>query len=99
LKELAVTIKDIATVEIGPDISAEIKDYKILLREAHVDDNNIEEGPEVSFKPGDNMWLQAILTYPVHPKDERKIKIQITQKILQKLNHKGNIYFPSGNGR
>jgi small-conductance mechanosensitive channel len=99
LKVLASIIKDIASEEIGPNIGNEIKDYKILLREAHVDEDNINEDPEVSFKPGDNMWLQVILTYPVHPKNERKIKILITEKILQKLNYKGNIYFPSGNGR
>jgi small-conductance mechanosensitive channel len=99
LKELTAVIKGIASEVIGPDVANEIRDYKILLRQAHVDDNNIDESPEVSFKPGDNMWLQAILTYPVHPKDERKIKNLITEKILQKLNHKGNIYFPPGNGR
>jgi small-conductance mechanosensitive channel len=99
LDELATIIKEIASGEIGTNIGSEIRDYKIILRQAHVDDNNIDEGPEISFKPGDNMWLQAILTYPVHPKDERKIKTLITEKILQRLNYKGNIYFPSGNGR
>jgi small-conductance mechanosensitive channel len=99
LNEVAAIIKEIASGEIGTNTGNEIRDYKIILREAHVDDNNIDEGPEVSFKPGDNMWLQAILTYPVHPKDERKIKTLITEKILQRLNHKGNIYFPSGNER
>jgi small-conductance mechanosensitive channel len=99
LKKLAVVIQEITSAEIGPNIGNEIRDYKILLREAHVDDANINEGPEITFKPGDNMWLQAILTYPVLPKEERKVKVRITEKILDKLNYKGNIYFPSGNGR
>ncbi|MFL5730373.1 MAG: hypothetical protein ACJ75J_12875, partial [Cytophagaceae bacterium] len=67
--------------------------------QAHVDDANINEEPEVSFKPADNMWIQAILTYPVHPKDERRIKSRITERILEQLNHEENIFFPKGNNR
>jgi small-conductance mechanosensitive channel len=99
LEMASAIMKEVAAGEIGPMVSSEIRDYKELLRQAHVDENNIEENPEVSFKPADNMWIQVILTYPVLPKDERRIKSRITQKVLEKLNHKENIFFPAGNGR
>jgi small-conductance mechanosensitive channel len=96
---ISSTMKKIAEEVLGLEQSNEIAKYKSLLVHAHIDEENIKEKPEVTFKPGDNMWLQAILMYPVLPEDEREVKIRMTRKIFAELNKQENILFPSGNGR
>jgi small-conductance mechanosensitive channel len=99
LSYISSTIKKIAEEELGKEQSKEINEYKTLLTHAHIDEENIKENPEVTFKPADNMWLQAILMYAVLPEDEREVQIRLTRKIFAELNKKDNILFPSGNGR
>jgi small-conductance mechanosensitive channel len=99
LNYISSTMKKIAEEVLDPEQSKEINEYKNLLVHAHIDEENIKEKPEVTFKPADNMWLQAILMYPVLPENEREIKNRLTRKIFSELNKKENILFPSGNSR
>jgi small-conductance mechanosensitive channel len=99
LNHISSAMKRIAEEELGRKQSIEINKYKALLVQAHIVEENIKENPEVTFKPADNMWLQAILMYPVLPEDEREVKVRLTDKILSELNKKDNVLFPSGNGR
>jgi small-conductance mechanosensitive channel len=99
LSFISSTIKRIAEEELGIEQSAEITKYKSLLSHAHIDEENIKSKPEVTFKPGDNMWIQVVVMYPVLPENEREVKVRLTRKILAELNKQNNILFPSGNGR
>jgi small-conductance mechanosensitive channel len=99
LNYISSVMKKIAEEELGAEQSKEINKYKALLAQAHIDEENIKDKPEVTFKPSDNMWMQAILMFPVLPENEREVKIRLTRKIFAELNKKDNVLFPSGNGR
>jgi small-conductance mechanosensitive channel len=99
LHQLTEVLKRIATKEIGSETEVEIKTYKKYLKHAKVSTENLNEGPDVIYKPSDNMWMQVILIYPVEPSLSGNIKVSITNQLLQELNKENNIYFPAGNGR
>jgi small-conductance mechanosensitive channel len=83
-------LKEIATKVIEPEQSQKIKRYKEMLIASKISVDNINELPEVIFKPVDGSSVQVILLYPVLPKDSGKIKEQITNEILlHNLNSNG----------
>lgn len=82
LSAISDGLKEIATKIIEPDQSQKIKKYKEILVTSKISINNINEHPEVIFKPVDGSSIQVILLYPVLPKNSGKIKEQITNEIL-----------------
>jgi small-conductance mechanosensitive channel len=87
---LSSGLKEIAEKIIEPEQGQKIRKYKELLATSKISINNINEQPEVIFKPVDGSSIQVILLYPVLPKDSGKIKEQITQEILlYNLNSNG----------
>jgi len=90
LSEIAVLLKEIAQNNIPSDQSQKIKGYKELLHNSKITLENINEEPQVIFKPSDNESIQIVLIYPVLTKDSGRIKNLITHEILLKnLQSKG----------
>ncbi|HSZ25608.1 MAG TPA: mechanosensitive ion channel family protein, partial [Cytophagaceae bacterium] len=88
--DISVRLKKIAEEIIGPEQEKEIRAYKEILANTKINVHNINENPEVIFKPSDGSSIQVILLYPVLTKNSGKIKNQITNEILlQNLNSKG----------
>jgi small-conductance mechanosensitive channel len=90
LSEIAVLLKEIAQKNIPSDQGHKIKEYKKLLINSKISIDNINEEPEVVFKPTDASTIQIVLIYPVLTKDSGKIKGLITNEILlRNLQSKG----------
>jgi len=90
LAEIAAALEEIAHKNIPADQAEKIKSYKQLLFNSKISTDNINEEPEVIFKPLDGSTIQIVLLYPVLTKDSGRIKNAITHDILlQNFNSDG----------
>ncbi len=90
LPEIAELLKTIAEKNIPADQAEKIRSYKELLCNSKISIENINEQPEVIFKPVDSSVLQIVLLYPVLTRDSGKVKNAITHDILlENIKSKG----------
>src|SRR5207253_6750360 len=100
LEFVATTMQRIAEEELADSMVEKVKVYRDLLSRTPVDHLKVQEKPTVLFRVNENTWLDAILRYLVHPKEEGLVKTRLTRKLLTSFNAAPDrVLFPKGNSR
>lgn len=94
------TIKEVATRELGPEMTGHIQKFKELLQKTPVDELDIKEYPFVVFRTNANTWLEVSLTYLVSPKKASAIRSKLIKAIVTALlQQPDKVMFPKSNAR
>jgi small-conductance mechanosensitive channel len=94
------TIRDVTIEVLGEDMAERISSFKELVKQTPVDDLDIKEYPFVSFRTNTNTWLEANITYLVHPKKAASTRTVLLKKITQALlREPDRVMFPKSNAR
>lgn len=100
LEFVAKTMQEVTEEELGEFMMQRVKVYRDLLAKTPVDHLDVQERPTVVFRPSTNTWIEAIVRYVVHPKEQGRVKTRIIKKLLAKLNAAPDlVLFPKGNAR
>ena len=100
LAYVEATIKEVATKELGPEMSEHIKQFKELIKQTPVDELDIKEYPFVVFRTNANTWLEVSLTYLVAPKRASIIRSRLIKSITAALlKEPDRVMFPKSNAR
>jgi small-conductance mechanosensitive channel len=99
LEFVARTMQEVAEEEVGEQMMERVRMYRQLLSQTPVDHLTVQERPAVIFRAR-NTWVEAILRYVVHPKETGRVRSQLTQRLLTRLNQEPDrVGFPRGNRR
>jgi small-conductance mechanosensitive channel len=94
------TIKQVATKELGDDMSDAIDRFKELVKQTPVDELEIKEYPFVVFRINANTWVEVSVTYLVHPKKASAMRSKLIKAILKELlKEPDRVMFPKTNAR
>ncbi|HWI93388.1 MAG TPA: mechanosensitive ion channel domain-containing protein [Flavisolibacter sp.] len=94
------TIKQVATRELGNDMSDTIDRFKKLVKQTPVDELEIKEYPFVVFRINANTWVEVSVTYLVHPKKASAMRSKLIKAILKELlREPDRVMFPKSNSR
>ena len=94
------TIKQVATKELGDDMSDAIDRFKELVKQTPVDELEIKEYPFVNFRINANTWVEVLLIYLVNPKKASAVRTTLIRKSLAALNKEPDkVMFPKGDNR
>jgi small-conductance mechanosensitive channel len=94
------TIKQVATRELGNDMSDTIDRFKKLVKQTPVDELEIKEYPFVVFRINANTWVEVSVTYLVHPKKASAMRSKLIKAILKELlKEPDRVMFPKSNSR
>jgi hypothetical protein len=97
---VAMTMREVAEEEVGKTMMERIRVYRELLAQTPVDALEVREHPAVLFRVDDNIWLEAIVRYLVHPKEAGRVKTRLIKKLLARLNAEPErVLFPKSNAR
>ncbi len=100
LEFVAQVMEDVATEEIGAEMSERVREYRNLLAGTPVDEIQVQEKPVVLFRVGDNTWLEAIVRYLVDPKEAGRVKTLLIRKMLKRLTaEQDRARFPRSDAR
>jgi len=100
LEYVETTLKDATKAELDPEMAERIKDLKKLIEETPVDELQIKEYPFVNFKINANTWVEATVTYLVHPKKASVTRTKIIKHaIAELLKQPDKVMFPKGDSR
>ena len=100
LEFIARTMQEVAETEVGEGMMKQVRVFRELLARTPVDQLEVQERPVVIFRVGENIWLEAIVRYLVHPKQAGRVKTRLIKDLLTKLNAEPDrVLFPRGNTR
>src|SRR6266480_1522452 len=100
LEFVARTMQEVAESEVGEGMMKQVRLFRELLAHTPVDQLEVQERPVVIFRVGENIWLEAIVRYLVHPKEAGRVKTRLIKDLLTKLNAEPDrVLFPKGNTR
>lgn len=60
--------------------------FREILAQTPVNQVAVQERPVVLFRVSENTWLEAIVRYLVHPKEEGRVKSRLILELLARLN-------------
>jgi hypothetical protein len=93
-------MQKVAEEEMGEFMMQRVRVYRELLAQTPVDQLQVQERPVVHFRVSDNTWLEAIVRYLVHPKEQGRVKTRLIKKMLTRMNEEpGRVLFPKDNMR
>jgi small-conductance mechanosensitive channel len=94
------TLREVTKGVLGPEMADRVKDLKQLIEKTPIDELEIKEYPFVCFRVSNNTWVEAMVTYLVHPKKSATIRSNIIKKaITALLAQPDKVLFPKSNNR
>ena len=100
IETVSSIMRTMAEKEMGPELSERIHLYHEILKETPVDEKQIVEKPEVTFRIHENVWIEVRVRYLVEPQQAAHLKNKLVQKLLAEFKrHPDKIYMPYGNER
>lgn len=94
------TIRKTTKLLLDPDMPENVADLKELIRNTPVENLNLKEYPMVNIRISSNTWVEAVVTYLVHPKKAAAMRTRIIENSLDALNqHPERALFPKGENR
>lgn len=94
------TIRKTAKSQLDPDMPENVEDLKALIRKTPVENLNLKEYPIVNIRVNSNTWVEAVVTYLVHPKRASSLRTRIVEEALNALNKAPErVLFPKGENR
>jgi small-conductance mechanosensitive channel len=94
------TLRRVTREELDPEITGNVQELKDLIRGTPVGDLPLKEYPIINLRISSNTWVEAVVTYLVHPKGAGATRTRIIQKALRELNREpGRVLFPKGENR
>ena len=100
LEFVSSTMQKVAEKEVGEAMMKQVSVFRELLAQTPVDQLQVQEKPVVMFRVSENVWLEAIVRYLVHPKEAGRVKSRLIKELLTKLNEEPDrVLFPKGNTR
>lgn len=100
LEFVAETMREVAEREVGEAMIKQVRVFRELLAQTPVNQLEVQERPVVMFRISDDMRLEAIVRYLVHPKEAGGVKTRLTEDLLTRLNAAPDrVMFPHGNAR
>lgn len=100
LEFVARVMEDVATEQIGSEMTERVAHYRRILADTPVDEIQVQEKPVVLFRVGDNTWVEAIVRYLVDPKEAGRVKTDLIREMLRRLNAEPDrVQFPRGDAR
>ena len=86
--------------ELGKAMVKRVELFRDLLARTPVDELQVRRHPAVIFRPGENMWIEAIVRYLVTPREAGSVKNRLVMLLLDRLNAQPDrTRFPKGNLR
>jgi small-conductance mechanosensitive channel len=79
------TIRRIASVQLGPQMSDRIEELKKMVKDSPIDELEIKEYPFVSLRINTNTWVEVTVTYLVPPKKAATFRSNIIREVLSEL--------------
>ena len=93
-------LRDVTKEILGPDMADRVRELKDLIEKTPVDELEIKEYPYVIFRTNVNTWVEANVTYLVHPKKASATRSMIIKKaIAELLKEPDRVMFPKSNAR
>lgn len=100
LEFIAATMKEVAEQEVGEEMMKQVQVFREILAHTPVNQLEVQERPVIIFRVGENVWLEAIVRYLVHPKEAGQVKTRLIRELLRRLNAEPErVLFPEGNAR
>jgi small-conductance mechanosensitive channel len=93
-------LRNVTKEVLGPDMAERIRELKNLIEKTPVDELEIKEYPYVIFRTHMNTWVEANITYLVHPKKATAVRSSIIkQSVAELLKEPNRVMFPKSNAR
>ena len=93
-------LRDVTREVLGPDMAERIRELKTLIEKTPVDELEIKEYPYVVFRTHINTWVEANVTYLVHPKKASALRSSIIKRaVVELLKEPDRVMFPKSNAR
>lgn len=100
LQFVAETMQKVVEEELGNAMVKRVELFRDLLARTLVDELQVRRHPAVIFRPGENMWIEAIVRYLVTPREAGSVKNRLVKLLLDRLNAQPDrTRFPRGNLR
>lgn len=100
LQFVAETMQKAVEEELGKAMVKRVELFRDLLARTAVDELQVRRHPAVIFRPGENMWIEAIVRYLVTPREAGSVKNRLVMLLLDRLNAQPDrTRFPKGNLR
>jgi small-conductance mechanosensitive channel len=100
LQFVAETMQKAVEEELGKAMVNRVELFRDLLARTPVDELQVRRHPAVIFRPGENMWIEAIVRYLVTPREAGSVKNRLVMLLLDRLNAQPDrTRFPKGNLR
>jgi Mechanosensitive ion channel len=97
---VAETMQKVVEEELGNAMVKRVELFRDLLARTLVDELQVRRHPAVIFRPGENMWIEAIVRYLVTPREAGSVKNRLVKLLLDRLNAQPDrTRFPRGNLR
>jgi small-conductance mechanosensitive channel len=93
-------LREVTKEVLGPDMADRVRELKELIEKTPVDELEIKEYPYVIFRTNMNTWVEANITYLVHPKKSSAVRSAIIKKaVAELLKEPDRVMFPKSNAR
>ncbi len=100
LEYVTTVLRDVTRDVLGPDMAERIRDLKVLIEKTPIDELEIREYPYVVVRTNANTWVEANVTYLVHPKKAYSTRTEIIKRALKELlKEPDKVMFPKSNAR
>lgn len=100
LEFLEKTMRDVTKATLGENMQQHIEELRKLVKESPIDDMEIKAYPYVSFRINPNTWVEATVTYLVHPKEAASVRTRIIKQVIDVLiKEPDKAMFPRSNAR
>lgn len=94
------TIRKATKSQLDPDMPENVEDLEELIRSTPVKNLDLKEYPIVNIRINANTWVEAVVTYLVHPKKAASVRTRIIEEALNALNKAPEkVLFPKGENR
>jgi small-conductance mechanosensitive channel len=83
---VAETMEKTVEDELGEAMVNRVELFRDLMARTLVDELHVRKHPSVIFRPGESMWIEAIVRYLVLPREAGKVKNRLVKVLLDRLN-------------
>jgi small-conductance mechanosensitive channel len=100
LAHVMQVIREVATKELGPEMTERIKTFKQLVKQSEVDELDVKEYPFISLRVNANTWVEVVVTYLVPPRQAAVIRTRMIKEMIAELmKSPDKVMFPRSNAR